>query len=146
MEKTLDRHGVVEYNVDTLRGIDLQKQMQQKVCQYCKISKSKIEFPKHMLYRDRLDTRCRACINHHKRIQRKLKKEAPPRPGLCEICGKVPHKWVLDHDHKDDTFRGFLCDGCNTGLGKLGDNIQDVINALNYLLKVKNNKRFGGQS
>lgn len=115
-----------------------------KKCQYCETEKDRSEFPKHRLYKDRLDTRCRECIQHHSKVRKKLKKEAPPRPQVCEICGKVPWKWVIDHDHKDDTFRGHLCSRCNEGLGKLGDDIPSLINALNYLIRIKNRKLFGG--
>jgi hypothetical protein len=44
----------------------------------------------------------------------------------------------LDHDHSDDSFRGWLCEPCNTGLGKLGDNLDGVIKAVNYLIMTKN--------
>jgi hypothetical protein len=114
------------------------KNKKEKPCQYCKETKKLSEFPKHRLYKDRLDTRCRECIKHHAKVRKKLKKEAPPRPEVCEICGKVPWKWVIDHDHTDDTFRGHVCSRCNEGLGKLGDDIPSLINALNYLIKVRN--------
>jgi hypothetical protein len=40
---------------------------------------------------------------------------------------------VLDHNHTNNSFRGWLCDRCNTGLGKFDDNIDGIINALEYL-------------
>jgi hypothetical protein len=46
----------------------------------------------------------------------------------------------LDHDHEDDTFRGWLCEPCNTGIGKLGDNIHGITNAMNYFLSRPNRK------
>lgn len=112
-----------------------------KKCQYCEESKYLKEFPKHSLYKDRLDTRCRQCIKEHRQVRDKLRKTAPPKPERCEICGKVPYKWCLDHDHHTQQFRGFLCSRCNEGLGKLGDDIPSLINALNYLLKVQNRNR-----
>ena len=39
----------------------------------------------------------------------------------------------IDHCHKTDTFRGFLCDGCNTALGKFKDDSAVVQHALTYL-------------
>lgn len=91
------------------------------------------------MYKDNLDSRCRHCIKKHAKIRKKLHKNAPPKPELCECCGKVPFKWCLDHDHQSDKFRGWLCSKCNEGLGKLGDNLAGAINAVNYLLKHRNN-------
>jgi hypothetical protein len=44
----------------------------------------------------------------------------------------------LDHDHTNDSFRGWLCEPCNTGLGKLGDNLDGIIKAANYLMMSRN--------
>jgi hypothetical protein len=109
-----------------------------KICSYCGKRKNKGSFPKHSMYKDNLDTRCKKCVKKHSKVRSQLHKEAPPKPELCECCGKVPIKWVLDHDHNDDSFRGWICDRCNTGIGKLGDNLNGVINAVNYLLLVRN--------
>ena len=68
------------------------------------------------------------------KIVNNLRKTAPPKPEVCECCGKVPYKWCLDHDHEDNSFRGWLCEGCNTGIGKLGDDFQSIVNAMNYFL------------
>jgi len=105
-----------------------------KTCLYCKIEKSVTEFPKHSMYKDNLDMRCRDCIKEHSQIRRQLHKEAPDKPEVCECCGTVPLKWCLDHDHSNNQFRGWICERCNTGLGKLGDNVDGVVKALNYLL------------
>lgn len=109
-----------------------------KKCIYCEESKAITEFPKHSLYKDRLDTRCRSCIKEQSKIRKQLKKTAPPKPDRCECCGQKNKKLCLDHDHNTEKFRGWICDKCNTGLGKLGDDIPGIINALNYLLQHKN--------
>lgn len=85
------------------------------------------------MYKDNLDMRCRDCIKEHSKIRRELHKKAPPKPKFCECCGEIPLKWCLDHDHETNEFRGWICERCNTGLGKLGDNIDGVTKALNYL-------------
>jgi hypothetical protein len=105
-----------------------------KTCIYCNESKVIDEFPRHIHYKDNLDSRCRECIKKHTKVRNELRKTAPEKPETCECCGKIPDKWVLDHNHTDDSFRGWLCDQCNTGIGKLGDNIEGIVNALNYLL------------
>jgi hypothetical protein len=114
--------------------------MSRKICSYCGARKNKKSFPKHNMYKDKLDSRCRKCVKKHSKVRSKLHKEAPPKPELCECCGKVPFKWCLDHDHKDDSFRGWLCSKCNEGLGKLGDNLEGLIKAVNYLIAVQNRK------
>lgn len=110
-----------------------------KVCIYCNLTKNVDEFPRHIHYKDNLDARCKECIKHHTKIRNELRKVAPDKPEVCECCKKPTDKWALDHDHSDNTFRGWLCDQCNTGIGKLGDNIEGIVNALNYLLSRKNN-------
>ncbi|NBP03241.1 MAG: hypothetical protein EBU90_24715 [Proteobacteria bacterium] len=80
----------------------------------------------------------RSCIKEHASIRRCLHKKAPSKPKLCECCKKTPIKWCLDHDHETNKFRGWICERCNTGLGKLGDNIEGIVKALNYLLDKKN--------
>lgn len=39
----------------------------------------------------------------------------------------------VDHDHVTGKVRGILCHGCNIGLGKFKDNIQILINMLEYM-------------
>lgn len=114
--------------------------MPRKICTYCGKRKNKKSFPKHKHFADNLDARCRTCIKKHSRIRTRLHKEAPPKPEFCECCKKVPIKWVLDHDHKTDDFRGWICDKCNTGIGKLGDDLNGVVNAVNYLIKYMNKR------
>ncbi len=59
--------------------------------------------------------------------------------GSCDCCGEVlrdaSHRTGknLDHDHATGRFRGILCGSCNTGIGKLGDNIEGLRRALAYL-------------
>ena len=35
----------------------------------------------------------------------------------------VTNKIIIDHDPITKDFRGYLCDDCNLGLGKLGDDV-----------------------
>lgn len=56
-------------------------------------------------------------------------------PKLCECCGGPPDKRFLslDHCHKTGKFRGWLCQRCNMGIGKLGDDESGLLKALEYL-------------
>lgn len=70
-------------------------------------------------------------------VSRRYSYPEPTRdsPKLCECCGKadLPRRLSLDHCHKTGVFRGWLCKECNMGLGKLGDDIPSVEQALSYL-------------
>lgn len=54
------------------------------------------------------------------------------RRNGCAICGTYKHLHV-DHDHETGLFRGILCSKHNNGLGFLGDNIEGLEAALEYL-------------
>jgi hypothetical protein len=54
----------------------------------------------------------------------------------CEICNnkfKSRRDKCIDHCHESLRVRGVLCTKCNTSLGGLGDNINGLRSALNYL-------------
>jgi hypothetical protein len=60
-----------------------------------------------------------------------------PEPANCECCGKslLIDGLCLDHDHVTGKFRGWLCNFCNTAIGKLGDSLAGVRRAVAYLEK-----------
>lgn len=62
-----------------------------------------------------------------------------PLGTTCEIC-KSSKNIVYDHDHKKCIFRGWLCDPCNRGLGQCGDNIEGLMDRLNYLISKEEDK------
>ena len=83
-----------------------------------------------------------------KEKEEKLKKENayPDESYSCPICQrtlkeisrkgqKKLQSWVLDHCHHTETFRGWICGNCNTGLGAFKDSIDRVRNAVSYLQK-----------
>ena len=41
----------------------------------------------------------------------------------------------VDHSHKTGKIRGLLCQSCNAGLGRFGDNVENLMNAAFYLIK-----------
>ena len=64
--------------------------------------------------------------------------------GLCRCCGKwLPEPGTgkrardggscVDHDHQTGRVRGILCTDCNMGIGKLGDSVAGLKQALEYL-------------
>ncbi len=61
--------------------------------------------------------------------------------GMCAICGKTKaddtkgHDLSVDHDHATGKVRGLLCRHCNVAIGKLGDSVEGLMRAVNYLKK-----------
>lgn len=89
--------------------------------------------------RGRLNARSRERYAERKAAHwRRGKPEATrPTPARCECCG-VPFAEMtkgarLDHDHKTNTFRGWLCQRCNTALGMLGDTLGGVLRLVRYV-------------
>jgi len=59
-------------------------------------------------------------------------------PFQCPICQKITipsltSKVVLDHDHTNGRVRGWICDSCNTGIGRFKDDISLLETAIIYL-------------
>ena len=59
-------------------------------------------------------------------------------PFECPICGKrtiagVNSKVVLDHNHRTGAIRDWVCDSCNTGIGRFKDDIELMKKAIEYL-------------
>ena len=56
--------------------------------------------------------------------------------GACDICGRGPsgpRGLHIDHDHATGVFRGWLCSGCNTGVGAFRDDPSMLERAAAYL-------------
>ena len=81
---------------------------------------------------------CRQCNTVKEKEIRDVRKNAPPKPERCARCHKKTEKLEVDHIHGLTTFRGWLCSGCNTGIGKLGDNLEGVLQGAIYLEKDEN--------
>lgn len=59
-------------------------------------------------------------------------------PFECPICGKrtiagVTCKVVLDHNHRNGEPRGWVCDSCNTGIGRFKDDIELIKRAIKFI-------------
>ena len=126
------------------------KPFKYKICNICHILKNQnedFEYNQNDKY-GRQTTRpsckdCRKDINGKplpiKETQR-MNKIKPKEYQLfeCPTCKKrsipgVTSNIVIDHNHIDGNARAWICDSCNTGLGRFKDN-QDVLKrAINYL-------------
>ena len=86
---------------------------------------------------------CRKNIDGDKFIpseKRKLEKIKPKYIFTCPICNKnsiagITANLVKDHDHKSGKAREWICDSCNTGLGRFKDDIKLLEKAIDYLKK-----------
>ena len=72
--------------------------------------------------------------------KRRMNEIKPQKFFICPICKKasipfVTANLVIDHNHNDGSARGWLCDSCNTGLGRFKDNIDLMNEAIEYLKK-----------
>ena len=65
--------------------------------------------------------------------------------GCCAICGEeaafAGGRWTgvlhVDYDYATGVVRGLLCHNCNTGLSKLGDTVERLEKATEYLRRTK---------
>ena len=60
--------------------------------------------------------------------------------GQCAVCGvtlTTGKGWGtqthIDHDHVSGKIRGLLCARCNTSIGRLGDSVDGLMRAVEYL-------------
>lgn len=78
--------------------------------------------------------RYRDITRRNNRKRKHLPNALRPEPMLCECCGKTDTRALaLDHCHLTNIFRGWLCKNCNLAIGRLGDSVEGVSQALNYL-------------
>jgi hypothetical protein len=117
-----------------------------KVCTKCLKEKPQEEFrtrgegKSHGVHRYQ---HCKQCEKEIATVTREAKRKCDvTKSTCCDICGRVENvekyknsKIVFDHDHTTGKFRGWICDSCNRGLSNLGDNIDGVVKALNYLIE-----------
>ena len=55
--------------------------------------------------------------------------------GKCGICKKLMTEPHVDHCHKSGKIRELLCGNCNLGIGNLQDDIEILLNAIEYVRK-----------
>ena len=90
--------------------------------------------------------KCRTCARNQSQLVKELKRRNayPSDDYCCSICSrniedigrkgqKRLQNWVLDHCHETETFRGWLCHHCNTGLGAFNDDLARLKKAVDYL-------------
>ena len=143
----------VELGVDDFEVIDVRKTgdgFSKKICNVCHKLKKTKEFAKNQNAINNRSVRrpsCKDCrikmegagISRTDRI--KWLKEMPVNePFVCPICKKrtiagVTSKVVLEHDHHTGKPGGWICDSCNTGIGRFKDDVELLKSAIEFLKK-----------
>ena len=116
-----------------------------KVCVKCGVDKPLSAYGVHS-GGSYLRTECRKCNNHMSRIRNKIRSEVsmPDVDYTCPICFRASEEvsgeggikagpWVVDHCHRTDQFRGWLCHKCNRALGGFGDDVGMMKRAIKYV-------------
>ena len=116
-----------------------------KVCVKCGVDKPLSAYGVHS-GGSYLRTECRKCNNHMSRIRNKIRSEVsmPDVDFTCPICFRASEEvsgegsikagpWVVDHCHRTDQFRGWLCHKCNRALGGFGDDVGMMKRAIKYV-------------
>lgn len=115
-----------------------------KTCSKCKRQLDKSEFSPSSGGKY-LRPECRDCAKKLSKERKALRDiHGYPSPNyVCPICLKNEEElkgtggnasvWVIDHDHKNNHFRGHLCHNCNRGIGIFNDDVDIFIRAIEYL-------------
>ena len=122
-----------------------------KVCDRCyKYLDTEEYFENNRLKKDNVITKrpsCRDCrkIKNGVPIPSKQRREWESRRPVdgslftCPICQKTTivgiSKVVLDHNHTTGNVRGWLCESCNTGIGRFDDEIEIIQHSIDWLEK-----------
>ncbi|GAA7618051.1 hypothetical protein HpBhutan199_07740 [Helicobacter pylori] len=137
-----------------LEAIDIYKTgkgYDKKICNICHILKNTDSFEINQTdAKGRKTTRpsCRECRKNIDGVKlsstekKKMDEIAPPKGSvfICPICEKrsivgVTANLVRDHNHDTGCGREWICDSCNTGLGRFKDNPKFLEKVIEYLKK-----------
>ena len=81
---------------------------------------------------------CYPCKRYDNNIITKIRRTLNTSPPeVCDICKRSNSnkKMQIDHNHHTEKFRGFLCNSCNSSIGKFNDDPFMVIKVIKYLMK-----------
>lgn len=122
----------------------------ERPCSKCNITQDNSEFRFYVNRISPLGFRlatnrvCNTCNKKYSKEMASIRKTAPTRPMLpyqCDNCSKniiTSRTLQLDHDHKTNKFRGWLCKECNVSIGNVGDSVFGMLRASLYLNKSEN--------
>lgn len=134
--------------IDEIDVLDTGDKKSHKICNICHCLLPVEDFAKnqtnlHGIIRRPTCKRCRTDIDKRapKSSQAKRMEKQRPTKGSafkCPICQKrsivgVTARIVADHNHHTGDIRDFICDSCNTGLGRFKNGKDCLRDALRYI-------------
>ena len=150
----IGKNEVVRADINKIQKIDVDKTgkgYNKKICNICHILKNTSKFDKNQTdAKGRSTTRpsCKECrknidgLKITEQEKKRMDKIKPPKKTIfvCPICEKrtivsITANLVKDHDHKTGKGRDWICDSCNTGLGRFKDDINFFEKIIQYLKK-----------
>jgi len=149
----IGKNSNVNLHIKYLKYLDITKTgkpYDYKICNVCHILKKDFEeFDINQTdAKGRKTTRpsCKSCrtkidgVKLKSEEKKRLDKIKPIHFFICPICkkGSIPDitaNLVKDHDHLTGNAREWICDSCNTGLGRFKDDIGLLKKAIKYLEK-----------
>lgn len=141
----------VELNANDFAILDVRRigdAFSRKICNVCNKLKETKEFAKNQNGKNNRSVRrpsCKECRvimegTDISKTDRALwdKRKPDAEPFECPICKKrsiagVNCKVVLEHDHHTGKPGGWICDSCNTGLGRFKDDVAVLKSAIEFL-------------
>ena len=137
--------------IEAVKPVDVSKtgdRYPQKICNVCHRLLSVSQFARNQnnvggIVRRPSCRDCRTDIDKRapkSRQSNAMEKKRPKKgaPFKCPICQRrsiagVTAKIVADHNHHTGDIRDFICDSCNTGLGRFKNGEDYLKNAIEYL-------------
>lgn len=128
--------------IDATHNVPYEDISKTRICKICFQEKNIQDFEMttrsvRKVYRKQM---CRPCNKQERVAEKELKKIYGNTRSLgtpCDNCGKTTSKLSLDHCHETGEFRGWLCQLCNNAIGMLGDDLDSLRRAVEYLEKSK---------
>ncbi len=142
---------VVDINKNDFKIFDVKKcgdAFPKKICNICHRLLNTSEFAKNQNGINNRSVRRPSCSNCRKNLEginmtaktkaEWAKKKPQSVPFECPICAKrtiagITSKVVLDHNHRNGEARGWVCDSCNTGIGRFKDDIDLIKRAIKFI-------------
>lgn len=121
----------------------MRKQNETQKCRLCELELSTNKFHIDKSRPNGFNVICKTCRNSYRRLiymsDDKYKKTLASQNNKCAICRTDAQEFKkglnVDHDYKTNKIRGLLCTNCNMGLGHFKDTIDNLIQAIAYLVK-----------
>jgi len=141
----------VTLNKNDFEIFDVQKTgdgFTKKICNICHKLLSTAEFARNQNAVNNRPVRRPSCKECRKQLEGKdatpkeklewSKNKPQNEPFECPICGKrtiagITSKVVLDHNHRTGEVRGWICDSCNTGIGRFKDDVELLKRAIKFI-------------